>query len=151
MGVRFTCYGCPPASVGVLTPTVGQFSTYAWHGPVVGPSSHGRPTVRPPFWPTLLFSLSHGSAMVFGPKRRVLTKAKQVKANESGNNRGTIDIFRSGALWVIQTWTQESSICLKVKIVFHAGYMCGLPNKFTVKWLKINWNIPTYAIVGVIG
>ena len=22
MGVRFTCYGCPPASVGVLTPTV---------------------------------------------------------------------------------------------------------------------------------
>ena len=22
MGVRFTCCGCPPASVGVLTPTV---------------------------------------------------------------------------------------------------------------------------------
>ena len=41
------------------------------HGMAPG-SAHavtgGVPTVRPPFWPILLFSLSHGPAMVFGPK-----------------------------------------------------------------------------------
>ena len=57
--------------------------------PGLAPSSHGRPTVRPPFWSILLFFLISWlckSTTVFGSKRHILTKPKQVNANQNVNN-----------------------------------------------------------------
>ena len=125
----------PPSLHWVVT--IESFGAFSRHGAWVGPCSHGRPTVQPPFCPSLLFSLSHGSAMVFGPKRHILTKQSETMYNRHISIRCSVS-----------DKNMNSIICIKVKIVFH---MCGLPKTFTVKWLKIYLNISTYVIVGVIG